>query len=107
MDAKPAVGDQVVTAHEQDGNTLLHYYQDVEPHIEYAAKCRREDAERRGAFGKRQEFRRTMAVPFNVILKICNETGLNFFEPEDAKHILRILKNPDYRAFRTTTDKNI
>lgn len=103
----PEVGDQHVAYHEEDGNTILNYYQDVEPHMEYAAKCRREDAERRGAFGKRAEFRRTMSIPFNVILSICNRYKLNFFDPEDAKVVLGIAKGPEYRAFRTTIDKNI
>ena len=29
--------------HEQDGNFILQTYQDVEPHLEYAAKYRREE----------------------------------------------------------------
>lgn len=100
-------GDQKVTYHEEDGKTILNYYQDVEPVIEYAAQCRREDAERRGAFGKRAEFRRTMTLPFNVIQEICAKYSLNFFEPEDAKVVLRIAKGPDYAKFRTTCDRNI
>lgn len=100
-------GEQVVTYHEEDGNSILHYYQDVEPHLEYAAKCRREDAERRGAFGKRNEMRRTMSVPFNVILEVCNKYGLDFFNQEDAKVVARILKGPDYKHFRTTIDRHI
>lgn len=104
---KQEAGEQVLTYYEQDGNSIIHYYQDVEPHLEYAAKCRREDAERRGAFGKRQEFRRTMSLPFNVLMEICSKYNLNFFEPEDAKVVLAIAKGPDYKGFRTTTDKKI
>ncbi len=36
-----------------------------------------------------------------------NETGLNFFEPGDAKEIMKILKRPEYAVFRTVADKVI
>lgn len=106
MDTKE-VGEQHLTYHEEDGKSIINSYQDVEPHLEYAAQCRREDAERRGAFGKRQEMRRTMSVPFNVIEGICNKYNLNFFEPDDAKVILKILKGPEYKGFHTTIDKHL
>ena len=94
-----------VTAHEMDnGSIAVHAYQDVEPHLEYAAKCRREDAERRGRFGKRGDMRRTMTIPFNVLMEVSNTHHLNFFEPEDAKKILAIVKR-DYPAFKTTNDR--
>lgn len=89
-----------------DGNVLVNAYQDVEPHMEYAAKLRRADAEERGAFGKRKDLHHTMSVPFNIIQTICLQTGLDFFKSEDAKQILKILKR-DYPAFKTTMDKRI
>jgi hypothetical protein len=96
-----------VTAHDLgNGATGVQTYQDVEPHLEYAAKCRRADAENRGAFGKRGEMRRTMAIPFNVLMEISQKHNLQFFEPEDAKKILAIAKR-DYPKFKTVTDRNI
>ncbi|HUK32461.1 MAG TPA: hypothetical protein VLV86_01040 [Vicinamibacterales bacterium] len=96
-----------VTAKERsDGSVAVHTYQDVEPHMEYAAKCRRADAEERGRFGKRGEMRRTMAIPFNILMEVSNKHHLNFFNPEDAKKILKIVKR-DYPKFKTTVDKRI
>lgn len=89
------------TYHEQDGKTLIHTYQDVEPHLEYAKKCRREDRERRGKFGKRGEMHRTMSLPMNIIQTICAQYGLDFYQPEDAKKILAIARR-DYPAFKTS-----
>lgn len=94
------------TYKEEDGKILINHYQDVEPHIEYAKKCRREDAERRGRFGKRGDLHRTMSLPMNIIQSICARHGLNFYEPEDAKKILAIAKR-EYPAFKVTNDKKI
>ena len=92
------------TYHEQDDKVLIHTYQDVEPHLEYAKACRRVDAEDRGRFGKRGDLRRTMSIPMVIIQEICAKHGLNFYEKEDAKKILSIAKR-DYPAFKTTIDK--
>jgi hypothetical protein len=95
-----------VTAHNDGKNIVLQTYQDVEPHMEYAAKCRRADAEHRGKAGKRGDMRRTMSIPLNTLMEISNQYHLNFFEPEDAKKILKIAKR-DYPVFKTTIDKRI
>jgi hypothetical protein len=93
-----------------DGNVQIGTYQDVEPHLDYAAKCRRIDAEDRGAFGNRGELRRTMAVPFNVILGIAQRLGIppgQVFDKQYNKRIMKELKGPEFKAFRTTIDKRI
>lgn len=98
------------TMKEEDGKLLVNTYQDVEPHLEYAAKCRRADAEERGAFGRRGEFRRTMTIPFNVMLGVAQKLGIpagQIFDTEHAKRISRELKSPEYKHFRTTIDKNL
>ena len=94
-----------VTAHALDDGAIgIHTYQDVEPHLDYAAACRRADSENRGAFGKRGEMRRTMAIPFNILMEVSNKHHLNFFEPADAKKILAIVKR-DYPKFKTVSDR--
>ena len=98
------------TAKEEDGNLLVQTYQDVGPHLEYAAKCRRVDAEDRGAFGKRGDIRRTMSVGMGVILEVAQKLGIplgNIFDTEHSKRIWRELKTREYAGFRTTIDKNI
>lgn len=99
-----------LTAKEEDGNLLVHYYQDVEPHMRYAEACRRADWENRGQFGKRAEFRRTMSVPVNVMYEVAAKLGIPFgqiFDKEQQARIVRELKSREYLAFRTTTDKRI
>jgi hypothetical protein len=92
------------TIKEEDGATLVHTYQDVEPHIEYAKKCRRVDSEDRGRFGKRGDLRRTMSIPMSILMQVCQENRLDFYNKEDAKKILKIVKR-DYPVFKTTNDK--
>jgi hypothetical protein len=99
-----------LTAQEQDGKLLVNTYQDIEPHLEYAHKCRRVDAEDRGAFGRRGEFRRTMVIPFNIMLGVAQKLGIpagQIFDSEYQKRITRELKSPEYRYLRTTIDKNL
>lgn len=95
---------------EEDGNIYIHTYQDVEPAMDYAKACRREDAERRGRFGKHPDLHRTMSVPFNVILACAQRLGIPqgaVFETEHMRRIVTELKSPEFAAFRTTIDKKI
>lgn len=99
-----------VTAKEEDGKLLVSTYQDVGPHLEYAAKLRRADWEHRGQHGKRGEFRQTMALPFNVIQGVAQHLGIpgrQIFEKEHNRRIMRELKRPEFKYFRTTSDKRI
>lgn len=97
---------QIANVDEMSGDTIVRTYQDVEPHLEACAAERRENREHT-AFGKRGDMRKTMSVPFNVINSICLEHGLDFFNPEHAKMILKILKGSDYKKFRTSEAKRI
>lgn len=99
-----------LTAKDEDGNLLVNTYQDVEPHLEYAAKCRRVDAEDRGAFGRRGEFRRTMVIPFNIMLGVAQKLGIpagQIFDKEHQQRISRELKSTEFKNFRTTIDANL
>jgi hypothetical protein len=101
---------KVTATEDTDGNTLVHTYQDVEPHLEYAAKMRRADSEERGVFGKRKELHHTMSVPFNVITAVAQQLGIPLGEVFDTEHSRRIyaeLKSPEFALFRTTIDVKI
>jgi hypothetical protein len=93
-----------ISAHEQGAEVVLNYYQDVEPILDAAAAARREDRERT-AFQKSSEFKRTMIVPFNVLMQIRTERGLDFLNPEHSKAIVKLLKTSEYAGFRTTNKK--
>lgn len=98
------------TYHEEDGRIVVRTTQDVEPHLEYCAKVRREERERRGRFGRRGDLHRTMSVPFNVIQAAAQRLGIparNVFDTESQRRILQELKRPEFQAFRTTEDKRI
>ena len=93
-----------------DGNIRVMTTQDVEPHLKYAADCRRADWEHRGQFGKRGEMRRTMSVPTNVMLIVAQKLGIpqgKIFEKENMKRITAELKGREFSLFRTCTDKRI
>ncbi len=98
------------TYHEQDGNIVINVYQDVGPHLEYAAKCRRAEAETKGAFGKRGDLHRTMSVPFNVLQAIAQRLGIppgKVMQNEYSKRIMKELKRSEFAGFRVTNDKRI
>lgn len=95
--------DHVVRAHEEDNKVILSYHQDVEEHLKIAHHERTLDSR----VQKKHEFRKVLTVPFNIIQTIANETGLDFFNPDDAKEFYKILASPKYAAFRTVQDKRI
>lgn len=104
------VGDTITTAREEGDKVIIQTYQDVEPHLKMCARERRVDAEERGHFGKRGEFRRTMSIPHNIMLMVCQRLGIEpglMFQPEYSKRIHAELKKPEFSLFRTTTDKRI
>lgn len=98
------------TYHEQDNQVVINVYQDVGPHLEYAAQCRRAEAENKGAFGKRGDLHRTMSVPFNILSTIAQHLGIpsgQAMQPQHSKRIWKELKKPEWKGFRTTNDKRI
>lgn len=96
----------VIKAHEQGSSLLLHYSQDVEPILNDAARSRRFHAEQT-SFAKRGEFRRIFSISPVILMDICQKHHLNFYDSHDAKKIMKILKRPEYKLFRTTNDKRI
>lgn len=96
------------TYHEQGDQVLINTYQDVEPHLEYAAKLRRADRER-GRFAKKGDFRHAMSVPFNVILVAGQALGIanaDILSNKDcADRIWKELQSPKYAKFRTVDGK--
>lgn len=96
--------------HVEDGKEVVSTYQDVQGHLDYAAKCRRAEAEGRGDFGKRPFMHRTMAVPMNVLLGIVQKLRLPpsaIFDPEVSKRVWNEVKGSDYKNFRVTNDKRL
>ncbi len=95
--------------HEQDGKIIIRTSQDVEPHLEYAKRCRREERERLGRFGKRPPFHRTMSTPFNIYYAVCQKLGIplrKIFDKDVAQRIDKELKS-EFPGFKTTNDKHI
>jgi hypothetical protein len=104
------VSDQILTAQEQGRLLVVSYWQDVEPHLREAERARREDSETRTRFGRRAELRRTMHVPNNVWLQVCEKLGIPFgrvLDKDVQERIMRELKGPEYKHFRTTVDVKI
>ena len=84
---------------EQDGKIYLEtHHPDTKSVEKYAAEMR---AKNGGAFTKKNDLHHVMTIPQAILTKICAETGLDFFDNEDSKLILEILKSPEYAKFRT------
>lgn len=103
--------DVRTTYHEStDGGFTLRTYQDVEPVMDACAAARRADAEHRGRFGKRPDLHRVMSVPENVIYEIAQRLGIprgKVLQTEYSRRIFEELKRPEFKCFRTTTDRLI
>lgn len=85
------------TYHEEDGKMILQYEQDIETVL----KVNHEQRAATSRFQKKGDLHHVMRVPTVVLMQIAQQTGLDFFNPEDAKAILQILKRPEYAQFRT------
>lgn len=104
------MSEQIITAKEEDDKLILNYHQDVEPNLKDAADSRRFDAEHRTRFGRRAEFRRTMTIPFTVMMQVAEKLGIqasDMFGREQQSRIAKELKGSDFSLFRTTVDKGI
>lgn len=98
------MSDLKTTAQDTAEGVTVNYYQDVEPVLDICARERRVDREAT-SFQKSSEFKRTMIIPLNILMKIKEEHGLDFMNPEHSKAIAKILKSPEYALFRTTDKK--
>ena len=111
MDVKKAVTEVLDTSHKMTAHDLgpdglaVNYYQDVEPILDICARERRVDRERT-FFQKRPEWRRTMSIPMNIIMEICQKYHLDFYNSDDAKKVKAIAAR-DYPMFKTVNDKGI
>lgn len=84
--------------YEQDDKIIVeHREDDVEPVIKAARELQglKAKSERIG------DWHHAMKVPPSIIMKIMDETGLDFFKREDWPEIWKILKR-DYAIFKTT-----
>lgn len=83
--------------HEEDDKIVVSYEQDIETVL----KVNHEQRAMTSRLARKGDLHHVMRVPTVVLMQIAQETGLDFFKPEDAKAILEILKRPEYAAFRT------
>ena len=87
---------------DSDGKRFtINTYQDVEPHLQYAADARRQMAER--GPNRQSAFRPRMSVPFNVMQMVAQKLGIppmDVFQPEQQKRIWKDLNSSDYKNFR-------
>lgn len=89
------------TYHEEDGKVILNYQADVEAVLKHAHDARVQE----GAFDKTPDMRRTMTVPTIVLLQIKNKYGWDFMNKDHWPMVAKILKSPEYAAFRTTNKR--
>jgi len=83
--------------HEEEGKMIVSYEQDIETVL----KVNHEQRAMSSRLARKGDMHHVMRVPTVVLMQIAQQTGLDFFNPDDAKRILEILKRPEYAAFRT------
>lgn len=98
--AQPEDGKRI-TYHEEDDKVILHYSQDVET----VMKINHEQRAAEGAFERMGEFKQTMRVPEVIMLEIKFKYGWDYQNPDHWPYVKKILKGPEYAAFRTTNRK--
>lgn len=86
------------TYHEEDDKMVVNYTQDVEGVLKHAHEARAAE----GAFDKTPDLKRVMSVPMVVMLEIRNKYGWDFMNKEHWPMVMKILRGPEYAAFRTT-----
>lgn len=93
----------IIKYKEEEGKIVLVTEHSDTKHLEKF--CAEERANSKGKFEKKNDFHRVMKIPLSLLTKISAETGLDFFDKDDAKKILEILKAPEYEKFRTYKGK--
>lgn len=86
---------------EEDGVNRFHYEQDVQAHLDLAARCRNE---RDPNFDKHDEIRHVAFIPDSVIIKMRFEDGVNFYDPADSKRVMQLIQTK-YPACKTTNKR--
>lgn len=87
-----------ITYHEEDGKIHLRYTADVEGVI----KLNHERRAAEGSCSRIGEFHHIMAVPEVVLLDIKFNYGWDFMNRDHWPMVKKVLKGPEYAAFRTT-----
>ena len=89
-----------------NGDVVIHTYEDAQSVIDAAAAERRWNDEA-GRFAKKADFRKKLSIPSNIMLKVCQENNLNWLDPHDAKKVLKIFAGVEWKHLRTVSDKRI
>jgi hypothetical protein len=85
----------------EDGKHVVHYDQDVQAHLDLAARCRNE---RDPHFDRKDEIQHVAFVPDIVIMKMMTEDGVNFYDKADDKRVMQLIETK-YPACKTTTKR--
>jgi hypothetical protein len=86
------------TYHEEDDKIHVRYSEDVESLLAYTHAKRAAE----GEFEKMGEFKHVMRIPASVLLDIRTKYGWDYQDPDHWPLVMKILRGPEYAAFRTT-----
>lgn len=87
----------------EDGKVHFAYEQDVSAHLDFADKIRRERKVDTLLGGN--EVNHVAFVPAGVIMKMLVEDGVNFYDDDQQREVLKLLETKYQRC--KTTDKRI
>jgi hypothetical protein len=87
-----------LTYFEEGDKVHLRYSEDVEPILNFAHAKRAAE----GSCERMGEFKQVMRVPESVMLDIKIKYGWDYQDPDHWPLVMKILKGPEYAAFRTT-----
>ena len=91
----------VTTTTYEDGKSRVHYEQDVQAHLDLAARCRNE---RSNDFDRKEEIRHFAFIPDIVMNKMYFEDGVNPFLKENGKAVMKLIETK-YPKCKTTNKR--
>ena len=91
----------VTTTTFEDGKSAVHYDQDVQAHLDLAARCRNE---RHADFDRKDDMRHVAFIPDIVLTKMYVEDKVNPFVKENWKEVLKLLETK-YPKCKTTNKR--
>lgn len=88
--------------HDPDDRMVIERVQDVAPYLE---RNKRDQAANVQGAKRSADMRRVASIPLVVVEKWLKEEGLDVFNPDHEKRLLRKLQDPDNRFLRTDSSR--
>lgn len=98
FDYDPLTGMRITYEDTEDGGFLLHYSQDAEPVLDANARKR---GLGRAYYAADPDMWRVASIPIGVQMEWLTKYGIDVYNPEHEKAVVKLLNDPDWRYLKT------